>query len=71
MCFQISLTAARVNCGMTQVQAAEAIGVHPSTVSMWERGKQCPDWPHVAAIEKAYGISYDNICFTAKSPYCR
>lgn len=36
------LKAARSRSGMTQEQAAEAIGVIPLTISNWETGKKSP-----------------------------
>lgn len=38
MDFKIRLEAARVNAGLTQIQAADAIGVSKSTLVYWEKG---------------------------------
>lgn len=37
---KITLEAARVNCGMTQQEMADAMGVSRSTVIEWENGKR-------------------------------
>lgn len=33
----------RRECGLTQMQIADHIGVTPQAVSKWERGLACPD----------------------------
>lgn len=43
------VTAIRVSLGLTQVQLAQLLGVHPLTVSKWERGQGEPS-PHQAAM---------------------
>ena len=64
----ISLRAARVNAGLTQEQAAKAIGVSPNTVSRWELGISAPHYKHLSKICKVYGLkSYDDIIFLPKN----
>ena len=64
----ITLAAARVNAGLTQAQAAEAIGVKPNTVSRWEKGYNDPQFKHVLKICEVYGLeSYDDIIFLPKN----
>ena len=38
----ISMKAARVDAGLTQVDVAKTMGVSPATVNQWENGKQTP-----------------------------
>lgn len=39
------LKQARLNFGITQTQAANAIGVHPKTIAAWEQGDKIPPGP--------------------------
>lgn len=63
MNMQITLKAARVNAGLTQREAGKALGVTDDVVSNWERGKAFPDALQIRAIEKVYGVSYNNLIF--------
>ena len=40
---QITLKAARVNAGLTQVEAAKKLGKSPNTIILWENGTIAPD----------------------------
>lgn len=53
---KISLAAARVNAGMTQVDVAKALHVSNKTVVNWETGKV--DTPFIAleALARLYGV---------------
>lgn len=48
---------------MTQVEAAERIGVSVDTLSNYERGKSYPDIPVLRKIEETYGVPYNRIIF--------
>ena len=60
---KITLKAARVNVGLTQVEAAERLGISPSTIRNWEKGCSFPKPPQIMVLCKLYGVSYDNIFF--------
>lgn len=60
---KFTLTSARRIKGLTQAEAAEAIGVSVDTISNYERGKSYPDIPILKRIEKVYGVKYDQIIF--------
>lgn len=60
---QITLKAIRVNKGLSQEEAAKAIGISEDTLSNYERGKTYPDIPILKKIEKVYETSYENINF--------
>lgn len=60
---KITLKAARVNVGLTQVEAAEKLGVSASTIRNWEKGCSFPKPPQIMVLCKLYGVSYDNIFF--------
>ena len=52
---------ARTECGMTQEQVAEALGVSRQTMSNWENGKSYPDIANVVKMSDLYHISLDNL----------
>lgn len=58
---QISLKAARVNAGLTQVEAAKKLGKSPNTIILWENGTIVPDRANLYLLAGIYGISVDNI----------
>lgn len=62
----ITLKSARVNKGLTQVNAAKLIGVTVDTLSNYERGKSFPDVPIIKKIEQVYGVPYNNLIFCQK-----
>lgn len=61
--FQISLKAARVNAGLTLLDAAKKIGIGKDTLIKWEKnsGNVNPIWQ--SKISSAYGIPIDRIFF--------
>lgn len=63
---KISLKAARVNKGLTQKEAATALGVGNKTLCMWENGVSMPKADKIDAICDLYGVPYDNIIFFNK-----
>jgi DNA-binding XRE family transcriptional regulator len=60
---KITLEAARVNAGLTQKEAADALGVSNHTVMSWEKGKSLPKVDQIDKICELYRIPYDNIIF--------
>ena len=58
---RISLKAARVNAGLTQVEAAKKLGKSPNTIILWENGTIAPDRANLYLLADIYGISVDNI----------
>lgn len=65
--FQISLAAARVNAGLTQVEAAEKAHDSNKTINNWENGKVSPSFANVELLCRIYGISSDYIFLPTKS----
>lgn len=59
----ITLKAARVNKGLTQVTAATKLGVSVDVVSNWERGISFPNAIQIKRIENVYGMNYNDIDF--------
>ncbi len=60
---KITLRAARINAGFTQVEVAEKTGYAVSTIRNWEQGKSYPKQPAITVLCELYGVSYDNINF--------
>lgn len=60
---KLTLRAARINKGLSQKQAAQALGIAEDTLSNYERGKSYPDIKILRAIEKVYGVEYNNLIF--------
>lgn len=58
---QITLAAARVNAGMTQDEAAKALGIDRTTLIKWENGKVIPRTIQLIALANVYNIPIDNI----------
>ena len=58
---RITLKAARVNKGMTQAEAAKALGVSVDTVRNYENGKSYPDVRILKKIEEVYDVEYDSL----------
>ena len=59
----ITLKAARVNKGLTQLEASKLIGVTEDTVGNWERFKSFPNVLQIRKIEEVYGIPYNELIF--------
>ena len=62
---KISLKAARVNKGLTQSEVAKTLNVGKKTVGSWENGKTKPSIAMVEPICILYGVTYDDIDWTA------
>lgn len=58
--FQLSLSALRVNKGMTQQDVADKLGVSRQTVAKWEKGEHVSELV-IYALAKLYGVEVDNI----------
>ena len=48
------IQAIRTSLGLSQVQLAQLLGVHPLTVSRWERSLLAPT-PHQSALLESFG----------------
>ncbi len=60
---QISLKAARVNAGLTIMEAAKAIGIGKDTIIKWEKHPEYVNPLYQAKISRAYKIPIDCIYF--------
>jgi len=60
---RISLKSARVNAGLTQKQAADALEIASSTLRNWEKGITFPKQPEIEKMCVLYKVSYDQVNF--------
>ena len=60
---QLTLKAARVNAGLTQIQAAKLLGISNKTLCNWEKGYAFPTPKHIDPICELYGVTYDMLTF--------
>lgn len=63
---QISLSAARVNAGMTQEEVAKKMRISKTTIVNWEKGKTNLSVADVEMLSKIYQIPKDNIFLPQK-----
>lgn len=57
----MSFSSAREKAGMTQTEAAKALGVNQSSVSLWESCKTQPRSAQLPKIAKLYGVTVDEL----------
>ena len=57
--FSEKLKKCRKNAGLTQVEMADAIGVHPNTFRKWESGERIPNASKLIDIARASGTSVE------------
>ena len=66
--YKVSLKAARVNAGLSQKAAAEALHISNKTLGSWEAGNTYPDADQVEQLCALYGAPYDCINFLPSNP---
>lgn len=64
---KITLAAARVNAGLSQKEAATALGISNKTLCSWENYQTFPGSDMIPKICELYSIPYDQITFAHKS----
>lgn len=57
----------REQAGLTQVQLAHKVGVTPSTVYNWERGRNEPKASQLRTMARLFSVSMDEIDFEAEA----
>lgn len=62
---KISLKAARINANLTRKNVVESLGISVPTLQNWENGKTFPKQPMIERLCELYGMSYDEIDFSA------
>lgn len=58
---KISLKAARVNAGLTQIEAAKKCHVSLQSLNKWERGHVIPDYATLHLLSSIYNVPIENI----------
>lgn len=61
----IHLKAARVNAGLTQEEVAEKLGKSKTTIVNYELYRSKPDIETAQKLAELYGMSVDNIIWSA------
>lgn len=61
----IHLKAARVNAGFTQSEVVERLKISKNTLISYEKYKSIPDIETAQKLAELYGMSVDNIIWTA------
>lgn len=61
--FQITLKAARVNAGLTLMQASKSLGIGKDTLIKWEREPWRVSALYQMSISEAYNVPVDRIIF--------
>jgi len=64
--YMVSLKAARVNAGLSQDEAAKAIGVSNATICSWERENSYPDVMQFETLCNLYGAPTDCVFLRRK-----
>lgn len=60
---RMTLKTARELSDLTQMDAAQRIGVNADTLGNYERGKYYSDIPTLRRIEEVYQVRYDQLIF--------
>lgn len=60
---KITLSAARVNAGYSQKQAAKLLDISNKTLCNWEKGNTFPEQPMIEKLCNLYGVTYDMLNF--------
>lgn len=68
---KITLRAARVNAGLTLVEAANVFGINKDTLANYEKDSTNVPRSFFANVENAYKIPVDNIFFGKQSEFFR
>lgn len=64
---RIILSAARINAGYNQREAADLIGVSRATVQSWEQYKTSPSVEQAEQLSSIYNLPLENIIFSRKN----
>lgn len=65
---QMTLKAARVNAGLTQLDAAKKLDVSNKTLCSWEKGNSMPKANKIELICELYNVAYNDLIFLPGNP---
>ncbi|MCZ3847155.1 helix-turn-helix transcriptional regulator [Lactobacillus crispatus] len=68
---KMTLEAARVNAGYTQVQAAKILGLKPTTLASWEKDSTRLSYVEAHRLARLYRITPDLLFFGSKYEFIR
>lgn len=68
---KITLRAARINAGLTQIQVSKVLGIAPATLSGWEKNSTKLSFLEAIKLAKLYHIQPDNIFFGRENEFIR
>lgn len=60
---KITLSAARINAGLTQQDVSEKLKITPKTLSRWENYQAYPNVETAFKLCKLYGVTLDDVSF--------
>lgn len=63
---KLTLAAARVNKGLTQIEAAKLLGISPSALVSYERGKTSPTVAKLEKMASFYEVEKENLVLFKK-----
>ena len=63
----LTLKAARINKGLTQREAAQALGISDASLRSYEKGKTFPKISIIQKMEELYGVTYSELIFLPNS----
>lgn len=58
----------RMASGLSQGQAANALGIARQSISRWETGQAVPTEENLAALARIYGVTVDELRYGEKRP---
>lgn len=67
---KITLKAARVNAGLTQLEVAKKLRKNKQTIVNWEMGRSLPDIANFTALCSLYGADGNEIFLPKSSAKC-
>lgn len=63
---KLTLAAARVNKGLTQVEAAKKLGFSHYALTSYEKGRTSPTFEKAKRMAELYEVELDNLIFFRK-----
>lgn len=68
---KMTLEAARINAGYTQIEAAKLFGIHYQTLAKLEEDSSKTPYDFIRKIPQIYGVPVDDIYFGLKNEFIR
>lgn len=65
--YKVSLEAARVNAGLSRLEASKLIGCSVNTIASYENGRTAPTLPTLKKMCQVYNAPIDSISFVTES----